>query len=208
MAHGDDRGLLIPPKIAPTQAVIIPIKGGETENAEINKFIDNLYKDINKEISIKVDDDEKTSPGWKFNQYELLGIPLRIEIGPKDLKNKEVIFVRRDNGKKESVAWGDVKEKIRSVLDDIQENTLKIARDFREKNTFYPDDYKNFREILEGEGGFLISHWCGKDDCEEKIQEETKAVICNIPFESKNESGKCILCGGNSQKRVLFSKAY
>ncbi len=208
MAHGDDRGLVIPPKIAPTQVVIIPIKGGETENAEINEFIDNLYEDINKEISIKVDDDERTSPGWKFNQYELLGIPLRIEIGPKDLKNKEVVFVRRDNGKKESAEWGDVKEKIKSVLDDIQENILKIARDFRKKNTFYPDDYNNFREIVEGEGGFLMSHWCGKDVCEEKIQEETKAVICTIPFENKNENGKCILCGGDSQKRVLFSKSY
>ncbi len=206
MAHGDDKGLIIPPKLAPVQVVIIPIKAGE--KTEINNIIDRIYNDIKGEVSVKIDDDTKSSPGWKFNQYELLGVPLRIEIGPKDIENKEVVFVRRDNKKKESIPLDNVKEKVKLVLDEIQDNILKKAREFREANTFYPDDYDQFKEIIENDGGFLMSHWCGSTKCEERNQEETKAVICNIPFDSDKEHGKCILCGEDSQKRVLFAKSY
>ncbi|MFC1562653.1 proline--tRNA ligase [candidate division KSB1 bacterium] len=208
MAHGDDNGLIIPPKIAPTQVVIIPIKGEDEENTEINNIIDKINNDIKKEISVKVDDDEKTSPGWKFNQYELLGVPLRIEIGPKDIKNKEVVLVRRDNKKKERIPWDNIKEKLKVVLDSIQDNIFKKACELRKENTLYPNDYDKFKEILESDGGFLMSHWCGKTECEEKIQEETKAVICSIPLDSKNEQGRCVLCGKDSKKRVLFAKTY
>jgi len=208
MAHSDDQGLVLPPQLAPTQVVIIPIWGEKKDNSEIFKIIDKINDDIKKNVSVKADISEQNSPGWKFNQYELLGVPLRIEIGPIDIKNREVVFVRRDNNRKEKISWDKIKENVSSILDDIQSNIFKKALEFRESNTFYFDDYKKFKEIMEGDGSFVMAHWCGEKSCEDKIQEETKAVICTIPFESKEKSGKCILCGDNSSKRVLFAKSY
>ena len=208
MAHSDDQGLVLPPRLAPTQVIIIPIWGEKKDNSEIINIIDKIKNDIKKDVSVKADISEQNSPGWKFNQYELLGVPLRIEIGPIDIKNREVVFVRRDNNKKERVSWDKIKENVRFILEDIQNSILKKASEFRNSNTFCFDDYKKFKEIMERDGGFVMAHWCGEKSCEDKIQEEIKAVICTIPFDSKEKSGKCILCGDNSSKRVLFAKSY
>jgi prolyl-tRNA synthetase len=208
MAHSDDQGLVIPPRLAPTQVVIVPIWGDEKENSEIKNLVEKILGELKNGVSVKADMGDQNSPGWKFNQYELLGVPLRIEIGPKELKSKEVVFVRRDNYQKEKASLINIKEKTKILLDSIQTDIFKKAIKFREENTFHIEDYEKFRDIIDGDGGFIMAHWCGNKTCENIIQEETKAIICTMPFESKIENGKCIICGDKSLKRVLFAKSY
>lgn len=209
MAHSDDSGLVLPPKLAPIQVVIVPIyKNGEqlaliSEKAiEIKKQLEEIG------ISVKFDGRDTHKPGWKFNDYELKGVPVRIAIGPRDLENNNVELARRDTLSKEVVSQVGLAERIKSLLDDIQKNLFEKALKFRENNTRQADSYSEFKEIIDKKGGFVLAHWDGSAETEERIKEETKATIRCIPLNNKPEEGKCIYSGNPSRQRVVFAKAY
>jgi len=208
MVHGDNKGIILPPNIAPTQIVIIPIWNNDEEKKNILEATRLIETGLKDKFRIKLDDRDQYTPGWKFNEWELVGVPLRLELGPKDLKEKKVIAVRRDTGEKMPVAWDDVFGSAGTLLNEIQSNLLQRAIDFRNKNTHSIDSYEEFKERIENEGGFYYAHWCGKRECELSIKDDTKATIRVIPFNSKEEKGECIYCGSSSRKRVIFSRGY
>ncbi|MFC1728751.1 proline--tRNA ligase [candidate division KSB1 bacterium] len=208
MAHGDDKGLRIPPKIASCQIVLIPIWKTDEQRKNVGDAVDRIVKILKKHAAVKVDDRENYSPGWKFNQYELLGVPLRLELGPKDVGSKSVFAARRDTGEKFPISWNDLEKRIPELLDEIQHSLFEQALQFREKNTFIVDDYDEFKEQNEKEGGFFAMHWCGSDQCENRMKEDTKATIRLIPMGNNNEEGACILCGRKSNTRIIAAKAY
>jgi prolyl-tRNA synthetase len=209
MAHGDDNGIIIPPKLATTQVVIVPISRKPEERERVMNAVDGFAAEFKKAgIGFKIDDREQYSPGWKFNEWEKRGVPLRIEVGPKDLDKKQVVLARRDNREKTSTSQDGLERTVLEMLDNIQKSLYDRAVEFREKHTYYVDDYSKFPEILDAEGGFIWAHWCGSDECEERVKEETKATIRNIPRDSPAEKGKCIGCGSQSERRVIFARAY
>jgi len=209
MAHSDDDGLVLPPKLAPIQVVIVPIfrKGQETEGIteQAIKIKEGLET---KGISVKYDDRDTNSPGWKFAEYEMKGVPLRVAIGPRDVENGTVEVARRDTKEKEVVSADGVVDKLEGLLDDIQENIYQKAKDFRKSKTTSVDTYDDFKKVLDDEGGFVLAHWDGTAETEEKIKEETKATIRCIPVDAEAEEGKCIYSGKPSGKRVVFARAY
>lgn len=208
MAHSDDKGLILPPKIASVQVVIVPVWASEGEKEIVENKAKEIADKLGKyNISTKIDIREGR-PGPKFFEWEKKGVPLRLEIGPKDIAKKSIVAVRRDTGEKESVAEEKVDSYAVEMLEKIQKNLFSRALDFREKNTHAVDSWEEFKETVEKQGGFLLSHWCGAPECEEKIKEETKATIRCIPLDQKKEAGKCIYCGKKSQGRVVFAKAY
>lgn len=209
MTHSDDKGLVLPPEIAPIKIVIIPIYKTEEEKENIHKNIDIIKKDLlSVNLEIKIDDRDNVSPGFKFNEWEKKGVPLRIEIGPKDVEKKQVVLVRRDSGEKKFVLMTDLKKIANDELLDIQNNLLRKAKDFRSKNSFVIDDYKEVIKILKQHGGYIYSHWCGDHACEEKIKAETKATIRCLVLEQEDEVGECVVCNKKSERRVIFAKAY
>jgi len=208
MAHGDDNGLIIPPLLAPIQVIIIPIAGGTDKWDEIIKAAYTTKDILSSQVHCHIDDREHYTPGWKFNEWELQGVPLRIEIGPKDVEKKCTTIVRRDTGEKQSIPQTKVSDEIPKLLDDIQKNMYKNALAFQQTNTELVDSYKRFKEIMNEEERFLQCHWCGNQQCEDSIQDETKAIINVIPFESIKEKGRCIYCGKESSERVIFAKSY
>ncbi|WP_226388915.1 proline--tRNA ligase [Penaeicola halotolerans] len=211
MAHSDDDGLVLPPKLAPIQVVIVPIFKSEEEleqiTAEVKKIKDKL---LPAGISVKFDNRDTHKPGWKFAEYELKGVPVRIAIGPKDLENGTVELARRDTKTKEvfDLKNGDILEKISTLLDDIQANIYQKAFDYRAAHITEVNSYEEFKEVLEGKGGFISAHWDGTSETETRIKEETKATIRCIPLDQKQEDGSCILTGKPSKGRVIFAKAY
>ncbi len=209
MAHSDDHGLVLPPKLAPIQVVIVPIYKKAEELAEISEVAQNIKEKLkSKGITVKFDSDDKKKPGWKFAEYELKGVPLRIAIGPRDLKNKTLEVARRDTLTKEIISIEGIENKIQPLLDEIQENIFKKALEFRKQNTTTVDDYEEFKKLLDEKGGFFLCHWDGTDETEEKIKNETKATIRCIPINAPDEPGKCMVTGKPSQKRVLFARSY
>ena len=210
MAHSDDDGLILPPKLAPIQVVIIPIFKGSTQFNEINQkalYIKEMLK--NKGVSVKYDDRDTHTPGWKFAAYELKGIPVRIAIGPKDVENNTIEIVRRDTKQKQVIHLAETfSEEILVLLDEIQKNIYEKARQFKEENTHYVDTYAAFKDLMEHKGGFALAHWDGTAETEEKIKDETKATIRCIPLDAPKEEGKCIYSGRPSDKRVIFARAY
>ncbi len=208
MVHSDDRGLVLPPKLAPVQVVVVPIWKGDDEKRAILTRIAQLTQTWQDDLRFKIDDRENYRPGWKFNEWEQQGVPLRIELGPKDLAQEQVVVVRRDTGEKTPVAMAQLKEHIASQLQTIQAELLSRARAFREKNTQRCDDYDKFKKDIEDPGGFFLVHWCGQRKCEDRLQEETKATIRCIPLQREEEEGKCLLCGEASKERVVVAKAY
>ncbi len=206
MVHGDDSGLKLPPRIAPVQAVIIPIaqhKEGVIENARA------LYDSLKDQFRMEIDDSDTNSPGWKFNQYEMKGVPVRIELGPKDIENKQCVFVRRDTAEKIVVGLEDVQQKLASILDDIQKNMFESALKDRESKTSVAHDMEEFKDNLAKNPGFIQAMWCGSRECEDKIKEVTSATLRCIPFEQKDlHSDKCVCCGGNADKMAYFARAY
>ena len=210
MVHGDDKGLRIPPKLAPHQAVIVPIYYSDDEKAALLSKVEEIKSELSPEIRIKVDDRDNYRPGWKFNEWERKGVPLRLEFGPRDLAENHVVIARRDKSpkEKEKVALDELKPTILRLLDEIQQSMFDDAVKFREKNSHRVDVYDDFKQTLANELGFVYAHWCGGEDCEEKIQGETKATIRCIPFERESEGDQCICCGKPSQGRVPFAKAY
>jgi prolyl-tRNA synthetase len=208
MTHSDDEGLVLPPKLAPIQVVAIPIYKTEEELHLIEenfKSIGNALKSLG--IRFKFDGDDNKRPGWKFNEYEVKGVPIRLAMGPRDLENGQVEIARRDTKEKSSVAVEGVVEHISALLDEIQANLLARSKKHREANTFSVDTYEEFKQRID-EGGFFLAHWDGTAETEELIKNETKATIRCIPFDGPSEAGTCMVTGKPSAQRVIFAKAY
>jgi len=209
MGHADNNGLILPPKLAPIQVVIIPIYKNIEQLATLSETANKIKADLElMGISVKYDDRDNNKPGWKFADYELKGVPVRLAIGPRDLENKTVEVARRDNLTKETISLDRVNEYIPKLLEDIQSNIYNKALNFRKENTFYVDKWDDFIKILDNQGGFIMAHWDGTTETEEKIKEETKATIRCIPFDSPEEEGKCVYSGKPSKRRVLFARSY
>ncbi len=209
MTHSDDNGLVLPPNLAPDQVVIVPIYRSEEELKAVSEVAVELMKQLrSKGIRVKFDNRDTQKPGWKFNEYELKGVPVRIAIGPKDIEKGTVELARRDTLTKEFVNKEEVVEKVLTLMDEIQSNLYKKALKYREEHTTEVSSYDEFKEVLESKGGFISAHWDGTAETEEKIKNETKATIRCIPLDSENESGSCMVTGNPSAKKVLFAKAY
>lgn len=209
MAHSDDEGLILPPKLAPIQVVIIPVYKSDEEKQQITNKVSQIVSGLKaSDISVKYDDDDNRRPGWKFAEYEMKGIPLRIAIGPRDLENNSAEVTRRDTRAKSNISLDGITEAIKVLLDDIQKSIYEKAKTFRDTHIIRVDTWKDFEELLDTKGGFLSAHWDGTTDTEEKIKELTKATIRCIPLDNPPEEGKCILSGKPSKQRVLFARAY
>jgi prolyl-tRNA synthetase len=200
--------LILPPKIAPIQLVIIPIWRDEGEKEEVLKAVEDITTTFGKKVRYKVDDREEYSPGWKFNEWELRGVPLRLEIGPRDVAQRQVTLARREGGKKTTSPQEGLAQRLGDLLDDIQQSLFRRAKSFLDENSFEVDDYEEFKRIIEGDGGFIYAYWCGSDECEAAIKEETKATIRCIPFDQKERAGRCILCGKEAGEQAVFARAY
>jgi len=207
MVHGDDQGLVLPPKIAPTQVVIVPIYKNDEGKEKVLPKVEEIRKILElEEIRVHVDDRSELSPGYKFNDWELKGVPIRIEIGPKDIENQSVVIAKRYNREKSSLSFTEI-EKIPTILDEIQNVMLKTAREQTKTNTIDILDYTEFKSKIE-KGGFFSAPWCGKLECEEKIKEETGADIRVIPFGSENTDTKCMYCQEQSTVIPIFARGY
>ena len=208
MAHSDDQGLVLPPKLAPIQVVIVPIYKGEEQLENIKERINPLVKALkSRGVSVKFDFAENQSPGFKFAEYELKGVPVRLAIGNRDMENGTIELARRDTREKTSMPFEGIEDVIVDTLEDIQKSIYQKAFDFRAANTFEVNSWDEFTAKIE-EGGFLSAHWDGSSETEEKIKELTKATIRCIPLDAKEEAGKCILTGAPSSRRVIFARAY
>ena len=208
MTHSDDKGLVLPPKLAPFQVVIVPIYKSEDELNSISEVVENLKTQLTTNgISVKYDSRDTKRPGEKFAQHEIQGVPIRIAIGPRDLQNKTVEIARRDNLTKEFISLDNASNHISLLLEEIQKNLLDKAFKFRNENITIVENFDEFKDVLENKGGFISAHWDGSDETENKIKELTKATIRCIPI-GKKESGKCVFSGNPSIQRVLFAKAY
>lgn len=206
MVHGDERGLVLPPKVAPIQVVIVPIaihKEGVLDKAG------ELYQRLKGAgIRVHLDDRDTQSPGWKFNEWELKGVPIRLEIGPKDIENNQVVLVRRDNFEKTFVPMDNLAETIKDMLDEVHNGMYQKALAMRDKHTHVAYNMEEFVDALENKKGFVKAMWCGNRECEDKVKEDTGATIRCIPFQQENLGDKCICCGGEAKHMVYFAKAY
>jgi prolyl-tRNA synthetase len=226
MMHSDDQGLVLPPKLAPLEVVIVPIWRSDGEAGQVRRVAEEMAAQLRGPVSVKVDDRDNVSPGWKFNEWELKGVPLRCEIGPRDVAQGQTVLARRDTGEKQPVPLTGLAERVRATLDDIQSSLFQRARDFLEANTVRLDTWEEFQRRFppkeeaglspegeaglppEGEEGFVWAHWCRSEVCEAQVQAETKATIRNIPLDREPEAGRCIYCGEPSAGRVVLAKAY
>ena len=209
MAHSDDAGLVLPPKLAPIQVVIVPIYRNDEQLAQISEKVAEITRDLKKlGISVKYDSSDNAKPGFKFAEYELKGVPVRLAMGGRDLENGTVEVARRDTKTKETVSVEGIAAYVQNLLNDIQESIYKKALTFREENTHKVDSFEEFNNILDTKGGFILAHWDGTSETEEKIKEETKATIRCIPLNQEAEEGVCIYSGKPSKGRVVFARAY
>ena len=209
MTHGDDKGLVLPPRLSPFEVIIIPIWKTDEEETKVRSFLEKIENSLKSEdVTYKIDDRTYVTPGWKFNEWELKGIPLRIEVGPRDVKENQLVMVRRDQSEKAVKHFEGVGKESRTVLDAIQKDMFEKAKTFREDNTKKINSYDDFKEFYESDGGFAESYWCGSPVCEQEVQDETKATIRVIPFEQPEEMGSCIKCGKESETFVVFAKSY
>lgn len=209
MTHSDDNGLVLPPKLAPFQVVIVPIYKGEEQLDQISEKVKTIKAELEAAgVSVKYDNRDTHKPGWKFNEYELKGVPLRIGIGPRDLENGTVELARRDTLSKEVLSMDDLTSVVQQRLEDIQTNLFEKAKNFRADNTHKANTWDEFVDIIENKGGFVEAHWDGTPETEDKIKDLTKATIRCIPNDSVEEEGRCVLTGNPSSGRVLFAKAY
>ncbi len=209
MSHSDDKGLVIPPKLAPIHVVIVPIYKKDEQLEAIRTKISPIIAELKeKGIVVKFDDDKKQKPGWKFAEYELKGIPVRLAVGPRDLENNTVEVARRDTLEKKIYPFENISSEIEKLLDDIQDNIYQKALKLREEKTYFVDTWEEFKDVIKNKGGFVMAHWDGTKETEAKIQEATKATIRIIPTNAPEEDGKCIFSGKPSKRRVVFAKAY
>jgi len=209
MAHSDNNGLVIPPKLAPLQVVIIPIYKSAEQLVKIDEKAKTIKSELEKSgLTVKYDNRDTNKPGWKFAEYELKGVPVRIAIGPRDIENDTIEIARRDTLEKSVIPVKNITQHIHQLLIDIQKNIYDRAIQFRKENTFTVDSWSDFKDVLDEKGGFIMAHWDGSPETEEKIKDETKATIRCIPFNAEVEEGKCIYSGKPSKRRVLFARSY
>lgn len=209
MAHSDNNGLVLPPKLAPIHVVMVPIYKGEEQLAQVMEQFEAIGAKLKAmDISFKIDDRDNVRNGFKFAEWELKGVPVRLVMGSRDVTNGTIEVARRDNLTKESVSLDGVEQYISKLLEDIQENIYNKAIDFRAENTTRVDSYDEFKKVLEEKGGFILAHWDGSPEVEEQIKTETKATIRCIPLDAPDEDGVCMVSGKPSQRRVIFAKAY
>lgn len=218
MTHSDDKGLVMPPRLAPLHVVIVPIFKTPEEREDVlsrAKLIADALKawptqkaQLGGPVSVFIDNDETKSPGWKFAEWEVQGVPVRIELGPKDLAKGQAVIARRDTSEKAPTGFTDIPAKVLELLFEIQEGLYKRALEFRDKSVHKVDDYEEFKKVLDEKGGFVNAHWDGTPETEKLIKEETKATIRCIPLDNPKEEGKCIKTGRPSNQRVLFARAY
>jgi len=208
MVHSDDDGLIIPPKLAPIKAVGVPIYRKEDERQAVLEAFRSIAASLPQGLKFHLDDRDQYKPGWKFAEWEVRGVPVRIELGPRDLAQQQAVLVRRDTREKAVVPISELPVRLPALLDEIHRNLYQRALAVREKYSFFVDSYSQFKEILDGDGGFLYCHWCGGRECETSVQEETKATIRCLPMTPIREEGHCIRCGKPSHERVIFARAY
>lgn len=209
MCHSDDQGLVLPPKLAPTQVVIVPIYKGDEQLAQISEVALKIKKELEaRNIRVKYDDRDTQRPGWKFAEYEFKGVPIRIALGARDLENGTVEVARRDTKEKETLQQADLVNKLEHLLTQIQSNLYQKALDYRDSMISYVSTYEEFKEVIDSKGGFVFAHWDGTVETELRIKEETKATIRCIPLNNPLEEGICVYSGKPSKQRVLFAKAY
>lgn len=209
MAHSDDQGLVLPPKLAPTQVVIVPIYKTDEEKANLDAYVDQLTAALKQlDIRVKYDDRDTQRPGFKFAEWELKGVPLRVALGSRDMQNGTVELARRDTQTKETVQQAGLPDRIAALLEEIQDNIYNKALTYRDEHITEVNSYDEFKQVLEEKGGFISAHWDGTVETEKRVKEETKATIRCIPLDAKEEEGVCIFTGKPSKQRVLFAKAY
>ncbi|UCG28865.1 MAG: proline--tRNA ligase [Bacteroidales bacterium] len=209
MAHSDDNGLILPPKLAPIQVVIVPIYKGDQQLGKISETATRIENELAASgLAVKYDSRDTQTPGWKFAEYELKGIPVRIALGPRDIENNTLEIARRDTLLKETVPQDNIVSRVKELLQNMEESIFSKALRFREENTYKTDDYEEFKDIMDNRSGFVFAHWDGSAKTETLIKEETKATVRCIPVEAEKEKGKCIRTGKPSSIRVLFAKAY
>jgi prolyl-tRNA synthetase len=208
MVHGDDRGLALPPKVAPTQVIMIPIGPPKTREAVVQRT-DDLFEALKKAgIRVKVDDRPDQSPGWKFNEYEMRGVPIRVELGPRDMENGVVVLVSRISGEKRVVAQTDIVQEVEKMLIEIHQEMFDKAKAFSDEHMIAVDTLDEFKSYLDTNKGFALAGWCGSDACEAQVKEEAGATSRNIPFEPKEHKTKCLVCGEQAKHTVVFGKSY
>ncbi len=207
MVHGDDAGLIIPPRIAPVQAIIVPIWRKDAEKEAVRATVEKVEASLKPAVRVRSDWSEHT-PGWKFNEWELKGVPLRLEVGPRDVQKEQVVAVRRDNRAKEMVPWVKAPDRVPELLAEVQSSLFSRALAFREANTRNADILADFEEIIADQRGFVNAHWCGQTACELAIKERTGATIRCIPMDQAREEGECIYCRLPSHGRVVFARSY
>jgi prolyl-tRNA synthetase len=209
MTHSDDNGLVLPPKLAPIQIVIIPIYRSDKDFNLVSSYIEPIIDSLKlKGISVLFDKRDTYKPGYKFNEHEIKGVPIRLVVGPKDIENSTLEIFRRDKMEKEIIDFGDVESKVDYLLEDIQKCLFEKAKTFTNLNTRKADTFQEFKELINNQGGFVSAHWDGTKETEEKIKRETKATIRLIPMDGVKEKGNCIYSNKPSYQRVLFAKAY
>lgn len=208
MTHGDDKGIVLPPRLAPTHCVLIPIYKGEGERSRVLEQLEGIRKSLSPRFRVKVDVREGYTPGWKFYDWEQKGVPLRVEMGPRDLEKRQVVLVRRDTGQKIPAPAEGLVDRIEQVLGEIQSSLLEKARSLTRENTVSLDEYPEVVRFLEGPGGFVYGRMCESAACEEKLQTETKATVRCIPFDLSPDPGPCLMCGQRAEGRVVIAKAY
>ncbi|HXT87190.1 MAG TPA: proline--tRNA ligase [Verrucomicrobiae bacterium] len=210
MVHGDDQGLILPPRLAPYQVVIVPIFKSDDEKRTVFDAARKIREQlVSADIRVKLDERDGMSPGFKFNDWEMRGVPLRVELGPKDLASGNLVLARRDKPGREgkvSVSQQGIAARVSDLLNEIQNALFQRALEFRKANTIEPKDYGEFKAAVEK--GFALAHWCGSDDCEAKIKEETKATMRCIPLQQTGGAGKCIYCGNSAPEQAIFARAY
>jgi prolyl-tRNA synthetase len=214
MVHGDDGGLKLPPNVAPTQVVILPVwRGDESERAVVREAAKRLQKELSDRFRVEVDWSEEKTIGWKHNEWTMRGVPIRMELGPRDVAQQQAVLVRRDDPdanrpEKRSASWAELGEEVGATLDAIQANLFERARQFRDAETRMTDSLDELADIMEGPRGFIRAHWCGSPDCEARVKDRTGATIRCIPLGAPAEAGRCVVDGRPSQTRVYFARAY
>src|SRR5690606_10254820 len=208
MVHGDDRGLKLPPRVAPIQVVIVPIWRKESEREAVEAAVDRVRDALLPVARVFVDRRDDKTPGWKFNEWELKGVPVRLEIGPRDVANDQVTLVRRDTHEKQAISITDLAGRIPEILDDIQANLFAAASRMLAENTVEIDSYDVLKERVAANAGFSRAYWCGSEECEDRVKAETKATIRCIPFDQPEAPGRCLVCGEAAQQQVIWARAY
>lgn len=208
MVHGDDRGLVLPPKVAPTQVIMIPIGPPKTREQVIGR-VDELFAELKKAgVRVKVDDRADQSPGWKFNEYEMRGVPIRVELGPRDMENGVVVLVSRVSGEKKIVQQADFVQEVQNLLAEIHQQMYDKAKQFRDEHYIAVDTIDEFKTFLETKRGFALAGWCGSDACESQVKDETGATSRNIPFTPSETKSTCLVCGEAAKHTVVFGRSY